>query len=226
MSLLHRPYCADCYWQLPQHTVHTLRERCPAGMMFSECHFFTYMAVSKKLIHLWWLSVCWDDEQFVCFLGVWPGCWWAGYESCGNHVTELHCCGCWKHSQVCPDLLHLKRVSFTSVINSLRGGSKNVFSTSLKVSFLCRTIDRSVFKPIVQISVIDRSESSDCHLLAVTHAGKHYRTVVKMNKNCRICVGWSEMCILNVIFCFCRCATLLQHHTFCPSTPEACGSSA
>lgn len=36
---------------------------------------------------------------------------------------------------------------------------------------IARTIDRSVFKPIVQISVIDRSESSDCHLLAVTHAG-------------------------------------------------------
>jgi nuclear pore complex protein Nup155 len=35
-----------------------------------------------------------------------------------------------------------------------------------------RTIDRSVFKPIIQISVMDRSESSDCHLLAVTHAGK------------------------------------------------------
>ncbi|CAB1352906.1 unnamed protein product, partial [Coregonus sp. 'balchen'] len=36
---------------------------------------------------------------------------------------------------------------------------------------IARTIDRSVFKPIVQISVIDRFESSDCHLLAVTHAG-------------------------------------------------------
>ncbi|XP_034048068.1 nuclear pore complex protein Nup155 [Thalassophryne amazonica] len=36
---------------------------------------------------------------------------------------------------------------------------------------IARTIDRSVFKPIVQISVIDRSASSDCHLLAVTHAG-------------------------------------------------------
>uniref|UniRef100_A0A672ZBQ6 Nuclear pore complex protein Nup155 n=1 Tax=Sphaeramia orbicularis TaxID=375764 RepID=A0A672ZBQ6_9TELE len=36
---------------------------------------------------------------------------------------------------------------------------------------IARTIDRSVFKPIVQISVIDRSESTDCHLLAVTHAG-------------------------------------------------------
>ncbi|KAJ0057198.1 hypothetical protein NL108_002123, partial [Boleophthalmus pectinirostris] len=36
---------------------------------------------------------------------------------------------------------------------------------------IARTIDRSVFKPIVQISVIPRSESSDCHLLAVTHAG-------------------------------------------------------
>uniref|UniRef100_A0A665VGQ6 Nuclear pore complex protein Nup155 n=1 Tax=Echeneis naucrates TaxID=173247 RepID=A0A665VGQ6_ECHNA len=36
---------------------------------------------------------------------------------------------------------------------------------------IARTIDRSVFKPIVQMSVIDRSESTDCHLLAVTHAG-------------------------------------------------------
>uniref|UniRef100_A0AAR2KV42 Nucleoporin Nup133/Nup155-like N-terminal domain-containing protein n=1 Tax=Pygocentrus nattereri TaxID=42514 RepID=A0AAR2KV42_PYGNA len=36
---------------------------------------------------------------------------------------------------------------------------------------IARTIDRSVFKPIVQIAVIDRSESSDCQLLAITHAG-------------------------------------------------------
>lgn len=41
----------------------------------------------------------------------------------------------------------------------------------LSSSFSCRTIDRSVFRPIVHIAVIDRSESSDCHLLAVTHAG-------------------------------------------------------
>ncbi|KAL2087750.1 hypothetical protein ACEWY4_016578 [Coilia grayii] len=36
---------------------------------------------------------------------------------------------------------------------------------------IARTIDRSVFKPIVQIAVIERSESSDCHLLAISHAG-------------------------------------------------------
>ncbi|XP_049594009.1 nuclear pore complex protein Nup155 [Syngnathus scovelli] len=36
---------------------------------------------------------------------------------------------------------------------------------------IARTMDRSVFKPIVQISVITRSESSDVHLLAVTHLG-------------------------------------------------------
>ncbi|XP_051971626.1 nuclear pore complex protein Nup155-like isoform X1 [Xyrauchen texanus] len=36
---------------------------------------------------------------------------------------------------------------------------------------IARTIDRSVFKPIVQIAVIDRCESLDCQLLAVTHAG-------------------------------------------------------
>uniref|UniRef100_A0A8C0QQB1 Nucleoporin 155 n=1 Tax=Chelonoidis abingdonii TaxID=106734 RepID=A0A8C0QQB1_CHEAB len=36
---------------------------------------------------------------------------------------------------------------------------------------IARTIDRSVFKPIVQIAVIENSESIDCQLLAVTHAG-------------------------------------------------------
>ncbi|MEE6458037.1 hypothetical protein FKM82_000160 [Ascaphus truei] len=36
---------------------------------------------------------------------------------------------------------------------------------------IARTIDRSVFKPIVQIAVIEKSESMNCHLLAVTHAG-------------------------------------------------------
>ncbi|XP_007447977.1 PREDICTED: nuclear pore complex protein Nup155 isoform X2 [Lipotes vexillifer] len=36
---------------------------------------------------------------------------------------------------------------------------------------IARTIDRSVFKPIVQIAVIENSESLDCQLLAVTHAG-------------------------------------------------------
>ncbi|MGH0126184.1 UNVERIFIED_CONTAM: hypothetical protein FKN15_005580 [Acipenser sinensis] len=36
---------------------------------------------------------------------------------------------------------------------------------------IARTIDRSVFKPIVHIAVIERSESIDCHLLAITHAG-------------------------------------------------------
>ncbi|RXN00006.1 Nuclear pore complex protein Nup155 [Acipenser ruthenus] len=36
---------------------------------------------------------------------------------------------------------------------------------------IARTIDRSVFKPIVHIAVIERSESIDCQLLAITHAG-------------------------------------------------------
>ncbi|XP_042202549.1 nuclear pore complex protein Nup155, partial [Callorhinchus milii] len=36
---------------------------------------------------------------------------------------------------------------------------------------IARTIDRSVFKPIVHISVIERSESVHCHLLAITHSG-------------------------------------------------------
>ncbi|XP_075900928.1 nuclear pore complex protein Nup155 [Nelusetta ayraudi] len=36
---------------------------------------------------------------------------------------------------------------------------------------IARTFDCSVFIPIVHIAVIDQSESTDCHLLAVTHAG-------------------------------------------------------
>ncbi|KAI1240157.1 hypothetical protein IHE44_0011610 [Lamprotornis superbus] len=36
---------------------------------------------------------------------------------------------------------------------------------------IARTIDRSVFKPIIQIAVIENSESIDCQLLAITHAG-------------------------------------------------------
>ncbi|KAE8636462.1 hypothetical protein XENTR_v10003006 [Xenopus tropicalis] len=36
---------------------------------------------------------------------------------------------------------------------------------------IARTIDRNVFKPIIHISVIEMSESVNCHLLAVTHAG-------------------------------------------------------
>uniref|UniRef100_A0A8C5LJD4 Nuclear pore complex protein Nup155 n=2 Tax=Leptobrachium leishanense TaxID=445787 RepID=A0A8C5LJD4_9ANUR len=36
---------------------------------------------------------------------------------------------------------------------------------------IARTIDRSVFRSIVQIAVIEKSESMNCHLLAVTHAG-------------------------------------------------------
>uniref|UniRef100_A0A8B9J1Q5 Nucleoporin 155 n=1 Tax=Amazona collaria TaxID=241587 RepID=A0A8B9J1Q5_9PSIT len=36
---------------------------------------------------------------------------------------------------------------------------------------IARTIDRSVFKPIVEIAAIENSESIDCQLLAVTHAG-------------------------------------------------------
>ncbi|XP_060617389.2 nuclear pore complex protein Nup155 [Anolis sagrei] len=36
---------------------------------------------------------------------------------------------------------------------------------------IARTIDRSVFKPIIQIAVIEKSESVDCQLMAITHAG-------------------------------------------------------
>lgn len=46
--------------------------------------------------------------------------------------------------------------------------SQHIF---LKLSSLGRTFDCSVFIPIVHIAVIDKSESTDCHLLAVTHAG-------------------------------------------------------
>ncbi|XP_077354036.1 nuclear pore complex protein Nup155 isoform X2 [Festucalex cinctus] len=44
-------------------------------------------------------------------------------------------------------------------------------SIVISAANILRTVDRSVFKPIVHISVISRSESSNCHLLAVTHAG-------------------------------------------------------
>ncbi|XP_073334583.1 nuclear pore complex protein Nup155 [Pagrus major] len=52
-----------------------------------------------------------------------------------------------------------------------RVGTMSQSSIVAAAGNIARTIDRSVFKPIVQISVIDRAESSDCHLLAVTHAG-------------------------------------------------------
>ncbi len=68
-------------------------------------------------------------------------------------------------------------VPLLSLIHSPYGKVRLFFSVLLNLSLFCRTIDRSVFKPIVQISVIDRSESTDCHLLAVTHAGKGCRTV-------------------------------------------------
>ncbi|KAF3828597.1 hypothetical protein GH733_004798 [Mirounga leonina] len=45
---------------------------------------------------------------------------------------------------------------------------------------IARTIDRSVFKPVVQIAVIENSESLDCQLLAVTHAASS--TVEKPSK--------------------------------------------
>lgn len=64
-----------------------------------------------------------------------------------------------------------------------------IASISSKLSCLCRTIDRSVFKPIVQISVIDKTESTDCHLLAVTHAGKDDKTVKKVIRVCWIPTG-------------------------------------
>lgn len=45
----------------------------------------------------------------------------------------------------------------------------------LKLSPRRRTFDCSIFIPIVHIAVIDKSESTDCHLLAVTHAGTDQR---------------------------------------------------
>uniref|UniRef100_A0A2K6LWW2 Nucleoporin 155 n=1 Tax=Rhinopithecus bieti TaxID=61621 RepID=A0A2K6LWW2_RHIBE len=45
------------------------------------------------------------------------------------------------------------------------------FKNTLYFLLSFRTIDRSVFKPIVQIAVIENSESLDCQLLAVTYAG-------------------------------------------------------
>ncbi|XP_016110935.1 nuclear pore complex protein Nup155-like [Sinocyclocheilus grahami] len=55
---------------------------------------------------------------------------------------------------------------------------------------IARTIDRSVFKPIVQIAVIDRSESSDCQLLAVTHAGVrlYFSTIPFAPPNAKFCL--------------------------------------
>lgn len=181
-------FCRPCVPQTPScrllsttpaiHYSHALRRvSCRYDVKWISCQVFTYRDVLDQLRN--W-QICGDYQcakiinNLTDYLGIWPGCWWAGNESCGNHVTELHCCGRWKHSQVCVGLSNLKHV---------------FFPTQLKLSFLCRTIDRSVFKPIVQISVIDRSESSDCHLLAVTHAGKDYRTVVTMTNNSRILIG-------------------------------------
>ncbi|XP_030048906.1 nuclear pore complex protein Nup155 [Microcaecilia unicolor] len=55
---------------------------------------------------------------------------------------------------------------------------------------IARTIDRSVFKPIVQISVIEKSESLDCQLLAVTHAGvrMYFSTVPFKHPTSRPCM--------------------------------------
>lgn len=37
-----------------------------------------------------------------------------------------------------------------------------------------RTNDRNLFKPIVHIAPIAKHESKGVHLVAITHAGKHY----------------------------------------------------
>ncbi|XP_053557191.1 nuclear pore complex protein Nup155 [Bombina bombina] len=55
---------------------------------------------------------------------------------------------------------------------------------------IARTIDRTVFKPIVQIAVIEKSESVNCHLLAVTHAGVrlYFSTVPFKQPSARPCM--------------------------------------
>lgn len=102
--LLHRPHCADCYWQLSQHTIHTIWERCPAGMTFDMAGYHLNFPL---VISLYWLWPCgrrcaliMNSLLMLAFSGVWPWCWWTVYESCGNYVTKLHCCSCWKHSPV------------------------------------------------------------------------------------------------------------------------------
>lgn len=145
------------------------------------CNFSLFL--KGKFYWVSWSMYFWYVE------GVRPGCWWSGYGSRGNNVPECHSCSCWKHCQVklCVCVL------FPHVTDGLHCSLKWI-----SVSFLfSRTIDRSVFKPIVQISVIGRSESSDCHLLAVTHAGTGY----KHRRLCLTCWTYSNALFLQVCVC-------------------------
>lgn len=144
------------------------------------CNFSLFL--KGKFYWVSWSMYFWYVE------GVRPGCWWSGYGSRGNNVPECHSCSCWKHCQVklCVCVL------FPHVTDGLHCSLKWI-----SVSFLfSRTIDRSVFKPIVQISVIGRSESSDCHLLAVTHAGTGY----KHRRLCLTCWTYSNKSFWRFIF--------------------------
>lgn len=98
--------------------------------------------------------------------------------------------------------------------------SRHVF---LKLSSLGRTFDCSVFIPIVHIAVIDQSESTDCHLLAVTHAGtdqqvgkERYHDFAPVRSRVTSAAASSV----------CRRASVLHHHAFRPSAAEAHGRSA
>lgn len=81
----------------------------------------------------------------------------------------------------------------------------------LPLHLFSRTIDRSVFKPIVQIAVINRSESSDCHLLAVTHAG--IMQILFIDRCTNIIALW----VLRIVF-FC-CAGVRLYFSTTPFAP-------
>lgn len=86
----------------------------------------------------------------------------------------------------------------------------------------CRTIDRSVFKPIVQIAVIDRSESSDCQLMAVTHAGKLYWWIFVVSNTDSLCASFVTVvvvCTAQVYVCISAPLRLL-HLTPSRAFPE------
>lgn len=126
-------FCRPCVPQTPScrllsttpaiHYSHALRRvSCRYDVKWISCQVFTYMDVLDQLRN--W-QICGDYQcakiinNLTDYLGIWPGCWWAGNESCGNHVTELHCCGRWKHSQVCVGLSNLKHVFFPHTAKAL-----------------------------------------------------------------------------------------------------------
>ena len=96
-------------------------------------------------------------------------------------------------------------------------------SSSMALYPVPRTIDRSVFKPIVQISVIQRSESSNCHLLAITHAGQTPRPLPASLPIQRLSEIFAEEFIDSGIHhSLCsrrRRAPLLLHRSLCTPSP-------